>query len=104
MSKAQWTGYACTINMNIEAFKSHLSLGDTLCTVVQNSHIFMTPAETIAILEEWFKQPNWIWVGSVVHKVIGEDMAMAFVRYTYQPDKEAEPFDTWLIYVFQLQD
>lgn len=96
--------FAAIANRDIEAFKSHLSLGNTLYTVVQNGHAFKTPAETIAIHEQWFKDPNWTWNGSVVHKVVGEDMAMALVRYTYQPNKETTPFETWLTYVCQLQE
>ena len=96
--------FAAITNRDMEAFKSHLSLGDTLYTVVQNGHAFKTKAETIAIHEQWFKDPNWTWKGSVVHKVVGVDMAMALVRYTYQPNKETAPFETWLVYVFQLQE
>ncbi|MBE2179264.1 MAG: nuclear transport factor 2 family protein [Chthoniobacterales bacterium] len=96
--------FAAIANRDIGAFKSHLTLGNILYTVVQNGHAFTTPAETIAIHEEWFKAPDWTWTGSVVHKVVGEDMAMALVRYTYQPDKETTPFETWLVYVFQLQE
>ncbi len=29
---------------------------------------------------------------------------MALVRYTYQPNQETAPFETWLVYVFQLQE
>ena len=90
-------------NRDILAFKSHLSTGDTLYTVVQNGHAFKTPAESIAIHEEWFRDTNWTWNGTVVHKVVGEDMALALVRYTYQPNAETPPFETWLTYVFQLQ-
>ena len=96
--------FAAIANRDIKAFKSHLTLRETLYTVVQNGHAFTTPAETIAIHEEWFRDPNWEWNGSVVHKVVGEDMAMALVRYTYQPNKETPPFETWLVYVFQLQE
>ena len=60
--------FAAMANRDIQAFKSHLSLGDTLYTVVQNGHAFKTPAETIAIHEQWFKDTNWTWNGSVVHK------------------------------------
>jgi len=91
-------------NRDLKAFKSHLTLGDTLFTVVQNGHAFKTPAETIAIHEQWFKDPNWRWRGKVVHKIVGEDMAMALVRYSYQPGQDTAPFETWLIYVFQLQE
>ncbi|MFO0939813.1 MAG: nuclear transport factor 2 family protein [Pirellulales bacterium] len=90
-------------NRDIEAFKSHLTQGDTLYTIVQNGHAFTTPAETIEIHEQWFRDKNWTWKGTVVHKVIGEDMAMALVRYTYQPNKATNPFSTWLVYVFALE-
>mgnify|MGYP001561778008 CR=1 FL=1 len=91
-------------NRDIEAFKAHLTQGDTLYTIVQNGHAFTTPAELIAIHEEWFKDPNWIWEGSVVHKVVGEDVAMALVKYDYRPKAEDKPVSTWLIYVFKLED
>jgi ketosteroid isomerase-like protein len=96
--------FAAITNRDLAAFRSHLPLGDTLYTVVQNGHAFKTPAEITAIHEQWFKDPHWTWKGQVVHKVVGEDMAMALVRYTYQPNPETAPFETWLVYVFQLQE
>jgi ketosteroid isomerase-like protein len=89
---------------DLAAFKSHLTRGDTLYTIVQNGHAFTTPAETLEIHEQWFQDPDWSWEGSVVHTVVGEDMAMALVRYQYRPKPEAEPFSTWLVYVFRLED
>jgi len=91
-------------NRDIEAFKSHLTRSNTLYTIVQNGYAFTTPAETIAIHEEWFKDPNWIWEGVVVHKVVGENMAMALIKYQYRAKAQDTPFDTWLTYVFELQD
>ena len=96
--------FAAITNRDLPAFKSHLSLGETLYTVVQNGHAFKTPAETIAIHEQWFQDTNWTWKAAVVHKVVGADMAMALVRYTYQPNQATMPFETWLVYVFQLQE
>src|SRR4051812_43147839 len=89
---------------DIRAFKSNLTRGEKLYTIVQNGHAFTTPSELIEIHEQWFKDPNWIWEGSVVHKVVGEDMAMALVKYQYRAKADDEPFSTWLLYVFQLQD
>lgn len=91
-------------NRDLEAFKSHLTSGDTLYTIVQNGHAFTTPSEAIDIHKEWFKDPNWIWEGSVVHKVIGVDMAMALVKYQYRSKADDVPISTWLTYVFQLQE
>lgn len=96
--------FAAISNRDLDAFKSHLTRGDKLYTVVQNGHAFTTPAESIDIHEQWFKDPDWIWEGSVVHKVVGEDMAMALIKYQYRPKQDAEGFSTWLVYVFQLQD
>lgn len=89
---------------DIEAFKSHLTDGDTLYTIVQNGYAFTTPAETIQLHEQWFKDPQWIWEGEVVHKVVGEDVAMALIKYQYRPKKDDTPIATWLTYVFQLQE
>jgi hypothetical protein len=91
-------------NRDIEAFKSHLTRGDKLYTIVQNGQAFTTPSELIAIHEQWFNDQNWIWEGSVVHKLVGEDMAMALVKYQYRAKAEDEPFSTWLLYIFQLQE
>lgn len=96
--------FAAISNRDIEAFKSHLTKGDTLYTIVQNGHAFTTPAETIDLHRQWFKDPNWIWEGSVVHKVVGEDVAMALIKYQYRPKLEDTPIVTWLTYVFQLQE
>lgn len=95
--------FAAIANRDIEAFKSHLTRGDTLYTIVQNGHAFTTPTETIDLHAQWFKDPNWIWEGSVVHKVVGEDVAMALVKYEYRAKADDAPFSTWLTYVFELQ-
>lgn len=95
---------AAIATRDMEAFKSHLTHGDTLYTIVQNGQAFTTPSETIDIHEQWFKDPNWIWEGTVVHKVVGVDMAMALVKYQYRAKADDEPFSSWLIYVFQLQE
>ena len=89
---------------DIEAFKTHLTKNDTLYTIIQNGHAFTTPFETIELHKQWFKDPNWIWEGTVVHKVVGEDMAMALVKYHYRAKADDAPFTTWLTYVFQLQE
>ncbi len=91
-------------NRDLGAFKSHLTKGKTLYTIVQNGHAFTTPEEITAIHEEWFKDPDWIWEASVVHKVVGEDMAMALIKYDYRPKAADQPLTNWLIYVFELQD
>lgn len=91
-------------NRDIEAFRSHLTRNERLYTVVQNGHAFTTPQDIAAVHEEWFKDKNWSWKGSVVHKVVGTDMAMALIKYTYRPRPEAEAFETWLTYVFALED
>lgn len=89
---------------DIEAFTAHLTRDETLYTIVQNGHAFTTRSELIDVHEQWFEDPNWTWEGSVVHKVVGEDMAMALVKYRYRAKAGDEPFSTWLLYVFQLQD
>lgn len=89
---------------DIEAFKGNLTLDETLYTIVQNGHAFTKKSELIAIHEQWFKDPNWVWKGEVVHKVVGEDMAMALIKYQYQAKPDEAPFGTWLVYVFQLQN
>lgn len=96
--------FSAISNRDIEAFKSHLTRGDTLYTIVQNGHAFTTPSESIQIHEQWFKDKNWIWEGTVVHKVVGEDMAMVLVKYQYRAKVDDAPFSTWLTYVFQLQE
>jgi ketosteroid isomerase-like protein len=91
-------------NRDLNAFKSHITKTDTLYTIVQNGYALNTPDETIAIHEEWFKDPDWIWEGSVVHKVVGVDMAMVLIKYEYRARAEDKPFSTWLTYVFKLED
>jgi hypothetical protein len=91
-------------NRDIDAFKANLTRDETLYTMVQNGHAFTKPSELIEIHEQWFKDPDWIWEGEVVHKVVGEDVAMALVKYQYRAKPDDEPFSTWLLYVFQLQD
>ena len=96
--------FAAISNRDIEAFKSHLTTDVKLYTIVQTGHAFTTPAETISIHQDWFKDPDWIWVGSLVHKVVGDDVAMALVKYEYRAKADAPPISSWLTYVFQLQN
>ena len=91
-------------NRDIKAFTAHLTREKTLYTIVQNGHAFTTPAETIEIHKQWFEDSNWVWDGSVIHKVVGEDVAMALVKYEYRAKPNDAPFTSWLTYVFQLQD
>jgi ketosteroid isomerase-like protein len=96
--------FAAIQNRDIVSFKEHLTRAETLYTIVQNGHAFTTPAEITTIHEEWFKDPNWIWEGNVIHQVVGEDMAMALVKYDYRAKEEDKPVSTWLVYVFQIQE
>lgn len=96
--------FAAISNRDIEAFKSHLTKDETLYTIVQNGYAFTTRSETIAIHEQWFQDHDWIWEASIVHKVVGEDIAMALIKYQYRAKADDKPVATWLTYVFQLQD
>ncbi|MBK9473054.1 MAG: nuclear transport factor 2 family protein [bacterium] len=95
---------AAISNRDLDAFKARLTRGERLFTIVQNGHAFTTPAELIEIHEHWFQDPNWIWEGSVAHQVVGEDMAMALIKYQYRAKADDKPFSTWLVYVFRLED
>lgn len=90
-------------NRDLDAFTSHLTRDETLYTIVQNGHAFTTTKECVDIHRQWFQDKNWIWQAEVVHKVVGEDMAMALIKYRYQTKAEEEPVVSWLTYVFQLQ-
>ncbi len=102
--KAVQDHFAAISNRDIEAFKAHMTKGETLYTIVQNGHAFTTPAEIIALHEAWFKDPDWIWEGSLIHKVVGEDVAMALVKYDYRAKPEDKALSTWLVYVFQIEE
>lgn len=91
-------------NRDIEAFKAHMTRNHTMYTIVQNGHAFTTPAEIIAVHEAWFQNKDWIWEGSVVHKVVGQDMGMALVKYNYRAKAEDAPVATWLVYVLKIED
>ncbi len=91
-------------NRDIDAFAAHMTRNEKLYTIVQNGHAFKTPAEIIAIHADWFKDPRWIWQGSVVHKAVGQDMAMAVIKYSYRPSATAPAVESWLTYVFALED
>jgi ketosteroid isomerase-like protein len=91
-------------NRDIEAFKAHMTRNEVMYTIVQNGHAFTTPEEIIAVHEEWFKDPNWVWEGTLVHKVVGEDMGMALVKYDYRPKSEDQSVSTWLTYVLRIEE
>lgn len=96
--------FTAIADRDIEAFKSHLTSSETMYTIVQNGYAFTTPRQSIELHEQWFKDPEWTWEGSLVHSVVGDDVAMALVKYRYRPKPEAEGFETWLTYVFRLED
>lgn len=89
---------------NFDLYKAHITKDSVLYTIVQNGHAFTKRDELIAMHEEWFKDSNWIWKGSVVHQVVGEDLAMALIKYEYCAKAEDKPFSTWLTYVFRLEE
>lgn len=96
--------FSAISNRDLEAFASHLTKKKTLYTIVQNGHAFTTPEEIIEIHRQWFNHPSWVWEGTVVHKVVGEDMAMAVVKYQYRTKPADVPVVTWLTYVFRLEE
>lgn len=91
-------------NRNLETYKEYITKEKIMYTIVQNGHAFTTSQELIAMHKEWFKDKNWIWEGSVIHKVVGEDMAMVLIKYDYRAKAEDKPFSNWLTYVFRLED
>ena len=95
--------FAAIANRDIAAFEAHLTASETLYTIVQNGHAFTTVAQTVELHRQWFLDPNWIWEATVVHQVVGQDVAMALINYHYRPHATAEGFRSWLTYVFQLQ-
>ena len=96
--------FSAISNRDLKAFASHLTKKKTLYTIVQNGHAFTTPEEIIEIHRQWFNDPSWLREGTVVHKVVGEDMAMAVVKYQYRSKPEDVPVVSWLTYVFQLEE
>jgi len=89
---------------DLESFAGNLTSRPVLYTIVQNGHAFTTPQELAAVHAEWFKDPDWVWQGSVIHKHVGQDMALAVLKYTYRPNPGAASFETWLTYVFALEN
>lgn len=95
---------AAIADRDLDAFKASVTEGPTLYTIVQNGHAFTSPAETIALHEDWFKRDDWSWKGEVVHKIVGEDVSVAVIKYDYQDSPDAKPFSTWLTFVFEIED
>lgn len=95
---------AAIADRDLEAFKASVTDNPTLYTVVQKGHAFTTPAETIALHEDWFKRDDWSWKGEVVHKIVGEDVSVALIKYDYQDSPDAKPVSTWLTFVFRIED
>ncbi len=91
-------------NRDIEAFRSDLTTGETLYTIVQNGHAFTTPEEIAAVHADWFQDPNYLWEPQVVNKIVGADLAMALVKYRMRKNADDPGFETWLTYVFRVED
>jgi len=91
-------------NRKIDVYKDFISKNDILYTIVQNGHAFTTSRQLIDMHEIWFKDEGWIWTGSVIHKIEGENLAFALIKYDYRAKKEDPPFSSWLTYVFQIEN
>jgi len=89
---------------DIDEFQSHLTKSERLYTIVQNGYAFTTPSETLEILRQWFQDPNWIWEGEVVHSLVGQDVGMALVKYSYRTKPDEAPVVSWLTYVLALEE
>lgn len=88
---------------DIGAFVSHLTSQEVLYTIVQNGHAFESRQELIELHAEWFKDRDWIWNGTVLQTVVGQDVAMALVKYDYRRSCAEAPVSSWLTYVFRLE-
>ena len=95
---------AAIADRDLDAFKASVTAGPTLYTIVQNGHAFTMPAETVALHDDWFKRDGWSWKGEVVHKIVGEDVGVAIIKYIYQDSPAAKPFSTWLTFVFKVEN
>ncbi|MFZ5617274.1 MAG: YybH family protein [Pseudomonadota bacterium] len=95
---------AAIADRDLDAFKASVTDNPTLYTIVQNGCAFTTPAETVALHEDWFKRDGWSWKGEVIHKIVGEDIGVAVIKYDYQDSPGAKPFSTWLTFVFKIED
>lgn len=91
-------------NRDFDTYKSFITEEKEMYTIVQNGHAFTSSEELLSIHEKWFEDPSWIWEGEIIRTVVGEDMALAIVKYNYRTKKEAEPVSSWLTYVFKLEN
>lgn len=89
---------------DINAFRSSLTNGHALYTVVQDGRAFTTPAETAALHEEWFRRDDWRWEGEIVDTIVGADVGAALIRYRYQDNPQAATIGTWLTFVFRKEN
>lgn len=88
---------------DLAAIESQVTQGDSLFAIMANGHAFTTAEEFVDLHRAWFKDGDWIWAASVVRTVVGEKLAMALVKYSYQENSEAGISTAWLVYVFQLE-
>ncbi len=88
---------------DLDAFASTLTPGDTLYLIFPNGEALTTPAQAIALHEEWFTDPDRVWEGQVVRTIVGADMATVLMRYEYLDTKESAPRTSWLVLVFKLE-
>lgn len=86
---------------DLGAFRASLTRGPVLYTIFQNGGAVTTPAETLALHEEWFQDPNWSWEGEIIHQVVGSDLGFVLMKYQYRSTPEDTPSTTWLTLVFQ---
>lgn len=89
---------------DLEAFKATITTGDILYMIFPNGDALTTPAKAVALHEEWFKDPNWVWEGEIIHKVEGADMAAVLMQYDYRDAPDQPPRRSWLSLVFKLED
>ncbi|MEQ8179887.1 MAG: nuclear transport factor 2 family protein [Amphiplicatus sp.] len=89
---------------DLDAFAATLTADETLYTVFPNGGALTTRQAAVDLHRDWFADPNWVWEGETVHKIVGADMALALIKYDYRDTPEGAPRSAWLSLLFRLED
>jgi hypothetical protein len=90
-------------NRDLAEFAATLTQDDTLYMIFPNGEALLTPAQAVDWHRGWFTNPDWVWEGEILRKMVGTDMATVLMKYHYRDAPEGEPRSFWFVLVFELE-
>ncbi|PHR61958.1 MAG: DUF4440 domain-containing protein [Robiginitomaculum sp.] len=89
---------------DLGGFMATLTKGDTLPMIFPDGSMLQSKDDVQATHAEWFGDTDWRMGIEHVSQVVGSDVAVALLRYSYRDTPEGDDRYAHLALTFQLQD